>query len=112
MPCVAFIICLKSVPSAILRTAVDAVANRMHNSAQIINLPILRSEVRLFLRQTSCRLSKTAWFDQQSKNLELYLIDLCINSSTPSNLRENRKLETFVHRLRLGTAVTRHFYTG
>lgn len=90
-------------------TAADAAAGRAHSNAETIRLPISRNEIRLLLRKMSFELSKEGWFDEKSKRSDLFSIDPGIQLSIPTSLNDNRKFETLLHRLRLGTAFTRHF---
>lgn len=88
-------------------TAADEAARQAHRKDVTISLPISKNELRGLIKATTFRMSKTAWFDQSTKSCDLYHIDPFIEFKITIAL--DRSMETLIHRLRLGTAYTKHF---
>lgn len=89
--------------------AADKAAGQAHNNSATYGLPLTQGELRHILRQISFSGCKATWFDQNSKSSDLFHIDPALQFKIPSTVDTTRAFETLIHRLRLGTAYTKHF---
>ncbi|XP_049520311.1 uncharacterized protein LOC125944157 [Dermacentor silvarum] len=89
--------------------AADMAARQAHINTDTHGLPLTQGELQHILRQISVRGCKATWFDQNSKSSDLFHIDPALQFKIPSTLNTTRAFETLIHRLRLGTAYTKHF---
>ena len=88
-------------------TAADEAARQAHRKNDSVSIPLSKNELRSILKTKSFNMCRNMWFDENSKNSDLYHIDPLIEFEIPLSL--DRSVETLIHRLRLGTAYTKHF---
>lgn len=87
--------------------AADVAARQAHQFPTSDILPLYISDLRHILTRASDSLCHATWFDERSQSSLLFKVDPLLRFQIPTPT--SRCLETLIHRLRIGTAYTKHF---
>ena len=85
----------------------DELAKSAHHYTQSRLIPVSQCEINRILRRTKRELCLSTWFPDSTKESILYAVDPNLECQLDPQLP--RRIDTLIHRLRLGTAYTKHF---